>query len=80
MNSPVDLMRLLGNADRHLTTFYLHVTPLKALLAIFPALRCLTASLLPHLESDQIGVPGAQRELARKYLAANHNGVDFFRE
>ena len=37
VKSPVDLMRLLGNADRHLGRFYLHVTPLKALLDMYPA-------------------------------------------
>ena len=37
VKSPVDLMHLLGNADRHLGRFYLHVTPLKALLDMYPA-------------------------------------------
>jgi hypothetical protein len=36
VKSPVDLMRLLGNADRHLGRFYLRVTPLKALLDMYP--------------------------------------------
>ena len=80
MRSPVDLMRLLGNADRHLCRSYLHVTPLKALLDMFPELHCLTASLLPYPESDQIGVSDAQRELASDYLAAFPNWRDFFRE
>ena len=37
VKSPVDLMRLLGNADHHLGRFYLHVTPLKAMLDMYPA-------------------------------------------
>ena len=42
VESPVDLMRLLGNADRHLGRFYLHVTPLKALLDMYvPSLHCM---------------------------------------
>ena len=36
-DDPVDSMRLLENADRHLGRFYLHVTPLKALLDMYPA-------------------------------------------
>lgn len=79
VRSPVDLMRLLGNVDRHLCRFYLHVTPLKALLDMFPELHCLTASLLPYLESDQIGVSDSQRELASRYLAACPNWRDFFK-
>ena len=76
--SPVDLMRLLGNADRHLARFYLHVTPLKALLDMYPLLHCLTASLLPHLNGDEIGVNDQQRAAAAKHLEDNPTWKSFF--
>ena len=52
VESPVDLMRLLGNADRHLNGHYKSMTPLIALLdaSEFPLIHCLTASLLPFLD------------------------------
>ena len=76
--SPVDLMRLLGNADRHLARFYLHVTPLKALLDMYPLLHCLTASLLPHLNGDEIGVNDQQRAAAARHLQDNPRWDSFF--
>ena len=76
--SPVDLMRLLGNADRHCARFYLHVTPLKALLDMYPPLHRLTASLLPHLNEDEIGVNDQQRAAAARHLEDNPSWDSFF--
>ena len=71
VESPVDLMRMLGNADRHVNNHFKGVTPLKALLDEFPLIHCLTASLLPFLDSSQLGVDNEQRALAKKHLGDN---------
>ena len=94
VKSPVDLMGLLGNAGRHLGRFYLHVTPPKALLTCtqltlhvtpltallrrYPPLHCLTASLLPHLNGDEIGVDDQQRAVAAKHLEDNPTWKSIF--
>ena len=78
MCSPVDLMRLLGNADRHLNGLFEGTTPLRALLDEFPQIHCMTATLIPFLENDQIGVNDEQRMLARKYLEDNPKWREFF--
>ena len=76
--SPVDLMRMLGNADRHLNGRFKGTTPLRALLDEFPQIHCLTASLIPFLDSDQIGVDEEQRTLAKKHLENNPRWKEFF--
>ena len=78
VESPVDLMRLLGNADRHLNGHYKSMTPLRALLDEFPLIHCLTASLLPFLDGAQIGVDDEQRALAEKHLEENPKWREFF--
>ena len=67
----MDLMRLLGNADRHLNSHFKGMTPLKALLEEFHLIHCLTVSLLPFLDGTQIGVNNEQRALAEKHLERN---------
>ena len=71
VGSPVDLMRMLGNADRHLNSLFKGTTPLSALLDEFPPIHCMTASLIPFLDSDQLGVDEEQRALAKKHLEDN---------
>jgi len=71
-------MRLLGNADRHLNGHYKSMTPLRALLDECPLIHCLTASLLPFLDSTQIGVDDEQRALAEKHLEKNPKWQEFF--
>ena len=78
MGSPVDLMRLLGNADRHLNGLFEGTTPLRALLDEFPQIHCMTATLIPFLDNDQIGVNDEQRTLAREYLKDNPKWREFF--
>jgi hypothetical protein len=78
--SPVDLMRMLGNADRHLNGLFKGTTPLRALLDEFPQIHCLTASLIPFLDSDQIGVDEEQRTLAKKHLENNPRWKEFFQQ
>ena len=78
VESPVDLMCLLGNADRHLNGHYKSMTPLRALLDEFPLIHCLTASLLPFLDGTQIGVDDEQRALAKKHLKENPGWQEFF--
>ena len=78
MENPVDLMRLLGNADRHLNGHYKSMTPLRALLDECPLIHCLTASLLPFLDGTQIGVDDEQRALAKKHLEENPEWQEFF--
>ena len=78
VKSPVDLMRLLGNADRHLNRSYKRKNALRALLDEFPLIHCLTASLLPFLDDDQVGVDDEQRALARKHLEENPGWHKFF--
>ena len=77
VESPVDLMRMLGNADRHLNSHFKGVTPLRALLDEFPLIHCLTASLLPSLDSNQLGVDEEQRALAKKHLEGNPEWREF---
>ena len=76
VNSPVDLMRMLGNADRHLNSLFMGNTPLRALLEEFPAIHCVTASLIPFLNRDQLGVNDEQRALAQRHL--QDNPLSFF--
>ena len=71
VESPLDLMRMLGNTDRHLNSHFKGVTPLRALLDELPLIHCLTASLLPFLDSSQIGVDDKQRAFAKKHLEDN---------
>ena len=78
VRSPVDLMRMLGNADRHLNNLFKGNTPLRALLEEFPPIHCMTASLIPFLNSDQLGVNNEQRALAQRHLKDNPNWREFF--
>ena len=78
VKSPVDLMRLLGNADRHLNRDYKSKNALRALLDEFPLIHCLTASLLPFLDGTQIGVDDEQRALAKRHLEENSEWQEFF--
>ena len=81
VESPVDLMRLLGNADRHLNGHYKSMTPLRALLDECPLIHCLTASLLPFLDSTQIGVDDEQRALAERNISKRiRNGKNFLHQ
>ena len=76
--SPVDLMRLLGNADRHVSRLYLHVTAMKALLNAYPELLCLTASLLPDLRVADIGLSDQHRTVAAEYLEQHPGWQRYF--
>ena len=78
VRSPVDLMRMLRNADRHLNGHFKGITPLQALLDEFPPIHCLTASLIPFMNSDQLGVNDEQRALARQHLEDNPEWREFF--
>ena len=78
MGSPVDLMRMLGNADRHLNSLFEGITPLQALLDEFPTILCLAASLIPHMNSSQLGVNDEQRALAKQHLKDNPEWREFF--
>ena len=78
VKSPVDLMRLLGNADRHVSRLYLHVIAMKALLDTYSELMCLTASLLPHLGDADIGLNQEHREVAANYLQQNPGWQRYF--
>ena len=71
-------MRMLGNADRHFNGLFKGITPLRALLDEFPPIHCLTASLIPFLDSDQLGVDEEQRALAKKHLEDNPEWREFF--
>ena len=71
VRSPVDLVRLLGNADRHLNGLFPGTTPLRALLDEFPQIHCMIASLIPFLNRDQLGVNDEQRALAQRHLQDN---------
>ena len=78
VESPMDLMRILGNADRHLNNHFKGRTSLEALLEEFSLIHCLTASLIPFLEDAQIGVDDEKRALAEKYLERNPEWQAFF--
>ena len=78
VKNPVDLTRLLSNADRHASRLYLHVTAMKALLDMYPELICLTASLLPHLGDGEIGLNENQREVAAEHLRKNPDWQKYF--
>ena len=68
VESPLDLMRMLGNADRYLNNRFKGRTSLEALLEEFPVIYYLTASLLPFLDDAHIGVDDEKRALAEKHL------------
>ena len=78
VESPVDLLRMLVNADRHLNSQFKGMTPLGALLEEFPLIHCLTASLLPYLGDTQIGVDNEKRALAAWHLKKNPEWQVFF--
>ena len=78
VGSPMDLMRMLGNADRHPNSLFKGITPLQALLDEFPPILCLTASLIPFENSSQLGVNDEQRALAKQHLKDNPEWRELF--
>ena len=73
VNSPLDLVRMLGNADRDFNSLFKGNTPLRALVDGFPPMYCMIASLIPFLNNDQLGVDEEQRESAQRHLEDNSN-------